>query len=307
MSAANPKGATSTLQVRINELLWDEVEFLHDRSPDDRVYLSRTTDDGHTYIQLGDGRTGARAPTGRENVLATYRKGMGAGGLVGEAQLSLLLSKPLGVAEVVNPVAAGDAADPETRDDVRRNAPLPTRALDRIVSLRDYEDFARAFTGVAKALATWTWNGHQRGIFITVAGTGGAAIEENSRTYQNLVAAILAAGDGSAPLRLQTYRPAFFRLTGNVGVDPAYEAERVLAAVEAALRTAFGLDAREFGQPVAKSEVITTIQAVPGVVAVDLDELHRVDATASGPQEEPTARPARRQHSEGRDQRNRGR
>jgi predicted phage baseplate assembly protein len=193
--------------------------------------------------------------------------------------LSLLLSKPLGVGGVVNPLASGDAADPENRDDVRRNAPLPTRALDRIVSLRDHEDFARAFTGVAKALATWTWNGHEQGVFLTVAGAGGALIGPDSRTYQNLLAAMLNAGDGTVSLRVGSYRPAYFQLAGNLSVDQAYESDSVLTAVEAGLRARFGFDAREFGQPVAKSEVITAMQAVPGVLAVDLNELHRVDAT----------------------------
>ena len=54
----------------------------------------------------------------------------------------------------------------------RRNAPLTVLTLDRIVSLRDYEDFARAFGGIAKALATWTWDGQRQGIFVTVAGVG---------------------------------------------------------------------------------------------------------------------------------------
>jgi predicted phage baseplate assembly protein len=279
VSASNPKGAASTLQIRVNELLWQEVEFLHGLGPDEQVYITRTTDDGVTFVQFSDGRSGARLPTGQGNVRATYRKGMGAGGLVGEGQLSLLLSKPLGVGGVVNPLAAGDAADPESRDDIRRNAALPTRALDRIVSLRDYEDFARAFTGVAKALATSTWNGYQQGVFLTVAGTGGAMIGAGSRTYQNLLAAMLNAGDETVSLRVLSYRPAYFQLAGNVGVDRAYESGSVLTAVEAELRARFGFDSREFGQPVAKSEVITTMQAVPGVLAVDLNELHRVDAT----------------------------
>ena len=39
-------------------------------------------------------------------------------------------------------------------------------------------------------------------------------------------------------------------------VDPDYETDAVLAAVEEALREGFAFDARAFGQPVALSEVI---------------------------------------------------
>src|SRR5439155_978680 len=78
--------------------------------------------------------------------------------------------RPLGVKAVSNPVAAAGGDDPETIDDLRANLPLSVRTLGRVVSLRDYEDFARAFAGVAKAQATWTWDGNRRGILITVAG-----------------------------------------------------------------------------------------------------------------------------------------
>ena len=78
---------------------------------------------------------------------------------------------------------------------------------------------------------------------------------------------------------MKSYTPAFFRVAADLSVDPAYEAGQVLQAVEveAAVRSAFSYDARQFGQPVAESEVVATVQAVAGVVAVDLNELHRVD------------------------------
>ena len=54
-----------------------------------------------------------------------------------------------------------------------------------------------------------------------------------------------------------------------------------MAAVEQALRDKFSFAARGFGQPVMLSEVISVIQAVPGVIAVDVDKLYRSGANAS--------------------------
>ena len=113
--------------------------------------LLRHDDDGRTTVQFGDGINGARLPTGQNNVRAEYRKGTGLGGLVEAGQLSQLLSRPLGLKEVVNPEDAEGAEDPESRDDARKNAPTTVLTLDRAVSLQDYEDFARTFAGVAKA------------------------------------------------------------------------------------------------------------------------------------------------------------
>ena len=284
--ADNAQGAASTLQVRVNELLWQEVPWFHGRGPDEQVYVTRSDDEGRTTVVFGDGRSGARLPTGTpdggENVTATYRKGMGAEGLVAEGQLSLLATRPLGVRAVTNPLPSGDSAAREGADDIRRNAALPIRTLDRIVSLRDYEDFARAFSGVAKALATWTWSGRGREVFLTVAGEKGAAIEPGGVTYANLLTAIRGAGDPGLPIRVASYRSAFFRLSGSLMVDPAHSEGAVKAAVETRLRDRFSFSRRSFGQPVAKSEVIAAIQGVRGVLAVDLDELHRVDASDPG-------------------------
>ena len=63
------------------------------------------------------------------------------------------MTRPLGLKSVSNPVAAQGGTDPEPADQARRTMPLGTRTLGRAVSLLDYEDFALAFTGIAKAQA----------------------------------------------------------------------------------------------------------------------------------------------------------
>jgi predicted phage baseplate assembly protein len=275
VSASTPSGAASTLQVRVNDVLWREAPTLFGRGPNERVYITRTDDDGKTTVQFGDGVTGARLPTGQNNVQATYRKGIGLEGLVKAGQLSQLLTRPLGVRSAINPEAASGADNADTIDDARRNAPLTVLTLGRTVSLQDYEDFARAFAGVAKALATWTWVGQTRRVFITVAGPDGAAIAPESDTFRHLLEAMKNAGDPFVSFRLKSYRPASFRFAGKVKVDPDFVTEKALAAVEQALRKEFSFDARSFGQPVMLSEVIAVIQAVLGVVAVDVDKLYR--------------------------------
>ena len=83
------------------------------------------------------------------------------------------------------------------------------------------------------------------------------------------------------PIELNTYVPRFFRLEGSVAVHPDYLPEKVLGAVEAQLRSDFSFETRVFGQGVALSEVVAIIQNVEGVVAVDLDFLHRSDNVKS--------------------------
>ncbi len=277
ISAPTPSGSSSTLEVRVNELQWKEVKNLYGHGPQDHVFSTQTTDDGKTILRFGDGRTGARLPTGRDNIHATYRKGIGQDGLVKTQQLTLLMSKPLGVKGVTNPLAADGAENPESLGQARTNAPLTVLTLDRVVSLKDYEDFCRAFAGIAKALATWTWDGQQRSIFLTIAGPDGAAVGKQSSVYTNLVAALKNAGDPLVPVRVKTYRPAFFRVSGKVKVHPDYQAAKVVEEVEQELRRAFSFDSRAFGQPVMMSEVISVMQSVSGIIAIDVDRFHLLE------------------------------
>ncbi len=268
-------GTVSTLELRVNDLRWDEVPTFYGRGPGDRVYVTRRDDEGRTTVSFGDGVHGARLPSGPENLRATYRKGVGVAGNVRAGQLTTLLTRPLGLKGAVNPQAAEGGDDPEPSGSARENAPLTVLTLDRVVSLSDYEDFARAYAGIKKALATWSWDGERRGVFVTVAGPGGAPVADG--VVELLLGAIRKAGDPWVPLRVASFRPARFRTGFKLKVDPARSKEKVTAAVVAALRTGFGFEARDFGQQVALSDVIATIQNVVGVTAVDVDTLARTD------------------------------
>lgn len=270
-SAASPTGALSTLAVRVNGVRWKEAPSFYPLGPLDRAYVVRRNDAGKAEVQFGDGRRGARLPTGSENVTAQYRSGVGAVGLVGENRITLLPRKPLGVRTVTNPIASGGAQDPESRDAARENAPFTVRTLDRVVSLADFEDFARTFGGIGKARAEWLWAGSQRLVHVTVAGPDGA--EPSPTVRGSLVEAMNRARAPHQPARVSPFSPLFFSLSASLKIDPDYERESVLAAAEEALRAAFSFRYRQFGQRAAKAEVIATLERVDGVLAVDLDTL----------------------------------
>ena len=277
VGADTPSGRRSTLLVRVAGALWSEVPSLYGATPRDRVYATRDDDAGRTTVMFGDGVEGARLPTGEHNVRATYRKGLGVVGNVRGGQLTTLLTRPLGVVSVTNPEAAAGGQDPETLDAARRNAPLTVLTLERAVSLRDYEDFARGFAGIAKAQAVWIATGSSRGVFISVAGPAGAAVEPAGTSHQSLVGALRKYGDALVTLTVKTYRGVTFRLSANVKVRPDMVAGDVVAGVRTTLTETFGFDARDFGRPVSIDEVVATIHRVEGVEAVDVNVLRRSD------------------------------
>jgi photosystem II stability/assembly factor-like uncharacterized protein/sorbitol-specific phosphotransferase system component IIA len=292
VSATTPSGAETTLQVRVNQVLWQEVPSLYQRSPLDQVYITRIADDRSVTITLGDGSSGARLPTGIENVTATYRSGIGLAGRVGADRLSLLKTRPLGIAAVTNPLPATGAADPETMAEARTSAPLTVRTLDRIVSLQDYEDFARAFAGIGKAQADLLIAGEAPLVHITVAAVGGRSVLPDTALYTNLVQAIDASRDPVQQVQVTSYESIAFNLEAKLLVDARYLPDRVMAAAKAALIQRFVFENRSFGQAVTAAEAIATLQAIAGMIAVDLDALYRRDRIRSLEQSVP-ALPAR--------------
>jgi hypothetical protein len=275
--APTTTGGESTLEVRVNDVRWHEVPTLYAAGPRDRVYVTRTADDGTTTVIFGDAVTGAATPTGTDNVTATYRSGSGSAGNARADQLTLPMTRPLGLKAVTNPLAAGGGQDPPVMADARFNAPRSVLILGRVVSLQDYADFAAAFAGIAKAAAAWTWDGARRGIAVTVAAAGGGPIPAASPLVSSLSAALLAAGNNRIALTVRDVRAATFAVQALLRVSADHDATLVRDAVAAALLATFSFDARDFGQGVSLSEVAGVVHAVAGVEAVRVDRLHRTD------------------------------
>ncbi len=283
VSATTPSGAASTLVVRVNGVAWTEVDWLYGSGPAAQVYTVLAGADGNTYVQFGDGVTGALPGSGTNNIQATYRYGTGSAGLARAGQISTLLSRPLGLKAVTNPLVASGAADPETIAQARPNAPSSVMTIDRIVSLEDVGDFAAATAGIAKAAVNWIWDGSRYVACVTVAGPGGAPVTPGTAQYTNLLAAMLSASDGTLPVTLCSYQSLTFTVAATITPDSTLIAADVLTAVKTALATTFSFDSRAFGQPVFSSEVIATVQNVPGVVAMTLDGFSYSGTVAAAP------------------------
>lgn len=269
---ATGPGVASTLVVRVNDVAWDEVSTLHDADPADRAFTSTVDEHGDRVVAFGDGRRGARLPTGTNNVRATYRKGLGTAGNVAAGQLAQLLDRPLGLKGVANPVDAAGGVDPEAPEDARRAIPLRVRTLGRVVSLLDYQDEAAAWPGISKAHATVLPLATGRTIVVTVAPTPGTG--DATQRLADLATAMREHGDPHVALQVVAQRLDTFRLSLRVTVADDHDPDLVLAGIAQAVRTAFGFDARDFLDPVHASEVVAVAHEVAGVVGLDLDRLY---------------------------------
>lgn len=275
--AVTPTGEASTLQVRVNSILWHETDSLDNTGPSDRIYITQTDNQDKVTITFGNGINGARLPTGAENVTAIYRAGIGAAGNVDAGKISSLVSRPLGVTGVNSPLPATGGANRETRDSARGNVPLSSAALGRIVSVQDYAYFARTFAGIGKASSASLSDGQQQVVYLTIAGQDNIPIDTTSGLYQNLVQSLQTFGDPSTPFILALADVKLMILSARVNIRADYLFDDVAAALRAALLDAFSFERRDLGQPVYASEVLSVMQQVAGVVYADLDILDAIN------------------------------
>ena len=278
-SAGDPRGIASTLKVTVDGIAWEESASFHGRDAEEEVYTVRHTDAGGTEVRFGDGRTGRRLPTGTNNIKASFRSGVGAAGNLPAGRITSLMTRPLGLQAVAQPLPASGGDDPESRDAARENAPLSIKTLDRLVSLADYADYARTYGGVSKAQGSWARFGMDQGVLLTVAGVAGAAVATDPILGANFRDSIERFRDPTVPVQVVDHAAATFVVAARLHVDDRHDAATVVAEAAALLTDRFSFARMRLGEAVTASGVISLLQSVRGVVGVDLDRLHRsVDA-----------------------------
>ncbi|MEU1673744.1 putative baseplate assembly protein [Streptomyces roseifaciens] len=271
LPAATPTGAAGTLTVRVGGVAWHETDDLTELGPADRGYRLRTGPEGEAAVTFGDGVHGARLHTGTENVTAEYRVGGGSGGNLPTGQVNQVVSRPLGVSAVTNPIPATGGTDADGPGDTRSRVPLRMRALDRIVSLRDYEDFARSYAGIGKASAQYSQDIRRRVVQVTVATVGDSPVGHASPLLTSLEAALNRYGDPALPVVVALRERVLLVVSAGIRVLPDHRWDDVEPAVRRALHDALGFARAELAQPVHLTTVIAAAQAVPGVDHVDVD------------------------------------
>jgi hypothetical protein len=277
--AMSQGGAASTLSVRVSGVEWEDRVGLFGAGPQDRIYTTSIDDDHKTTVHFGDGSSGARLPTGKANIAARYRQGIGSAGILGARQITTALDRPRGLKAVVNPVPATGGVDAETTTEAGENAPNTVRTFDRAVSLRDFEDLAREFTRVDKALATWVWTGDQRAVHVTVAGPDG--VELTAAQLSDLRVYLDLRRDPNRDLLIAGYLPVDIEVDLSVRVAADRITEEVSAAVESAIEEYFDFSERRFAQAVHLSDIYAETQGVDGVVSVRVNVLrYELDAVA---------------------------
>lgn len=278
VAADTASGSESTLEVRVNGVLWEEAS-LYEAGPADRAYEARQTESGDTVIQFGDGTKGAIPPTALDGVTASYRSGIGLDGEVDAGRITLMKQRPFGAKAVVNPLDAWGAEDPEEMEDARENAPRTVRTLDRVVSVDDHVDFARGFAGIGKASGALLWVGRRQVVHLSLVSASGDELDADA--LETFRSAVDKVRDPYQDLVVASGTHSTFKLKMGVLIDPDHLWDDVVARIEDALTSAYAFDEQDFGASVYASEILALCQNLEGVVALDFEELALVGGATS--------------------------
>jgi Baseplate J-like protein len=264
--ASGPRGYAPAIEVRVGGRLYRHQDSLWQEPEDSQAFRLGERPDGKAEVQFA-----GRLPSGQGNLTALYRKGGGLVGNLGPGRLSMVLTPVAGIGQVTNPAAAAGGSDAETLDDIRTAAPAAVRAMDRAVSLSDFEAIAAGYRGVGKALASDLRLGLRRIVCLTIATT--TLAPPAATLIDDLKQAVAAAAPPGLSVEITGFRPLSAVVGLTLASDPALSRASVEAAVRDALVAAFGLEARPFGRALHRSEVQSVAQSVPGVVAVMVPNL----------------------------------
>jgi hypothetical protein len=260
-----PNGVRADLTVTVGGEIWVQVGALDRTGPTDAVYEVQIREDGSLLVVFGDGQNGRRLPTGVNNVSARYRSGVGLAGNLGPGSIhSLVAPDPL-VASVRQPLPASGGSDPEGVDSMRARAPATLLALGRAVSLPDFGFLAASQSGVWQAQALpAVEQGTGEKVTVVIVPAGGWVM---SPTLKSSIEGFLTSrAIPGVAVSAVDYTRARLSISVRLDVDTVhYETATVIAAVGAAVTSAFTLPTRELGQPVHRSDVFRVVEGVPGV------------------------------------------
>ena len=281
---------------------WQQVTNLIDYGPSDAVYSTELDENNFISVIFGDGISGA-IPNTLAGIKVSYYVGAGTIGNIVPGVLNTLEYIPNTTSEELNSlsefVSVGNprgigigGAEPEDNGSIRTNASLAIRAVNRVVSLQDYESLALFVNNVGKANATaavWTSVSlyvapvRNQGDLDKFPGFDGAndevtpewtAIQENVVSYFE--------GKTLIGSTLQVFPPTYVPVTIEVVFSKSenYTSEQALDDVSRAIINEFSYYNLSFEQIITPEQIEASLNGLASLRTARVTYLYRTGETA---------------------------
>jgi predicted phage baseplate assembly protein len=242
--------------------------------PDAAEFVIEIEADQTAFIRFGDDDRG-QAPEPKTKFTATYRIGNGRAGNIGAETLAHIVTNDPAVAGVRNPLPAAGGTDPESAEEIRRDAPEAFRTQLRAVTEADYARSAERDPRVQRAAATFRWTGSWHTVFVTVDRFDGLPLTDQFEAdIRKVIEPFRMAGHD---LEVDTPRYVSLEVAMFVCVKPEYTRSSVRTALLEIFSSTrlFQADLFTFGQGVYLSRLYAAAQSVPGVSSVEITTFQR--------------------------------
>ncbi|MDL1984502.1 MAG: baseplate J/gp47 family protein [Deltaproteobacteria bacterium] len=259
-------GAREDLTVRIGDEQWHQVIHLDQSEPTDRHFMVSTTEEGYLKLQFGDDRRGRSLPPGTNNVRVDYRIGAGSRGSVPPGSLEQLVQPHPLVESVQQPFEAIGGADMESPEHMRERAPASLLALERAVSITDFEQLAMQHRSVRQARAFYYIGsaGQRDKVEVVIALADGKKPDGNMK--KEIADYLQQRAVPTVRVDVIPYISLEVKIRIDIRVNYAtYEADKVVIKVKEAIAETFSAARRGINQALHLSEVYAEVEKVPGV------------------------------------------
>ena len=250
---------------------------------DEAVFVYRFTSDQQVLIRFGDGING-KVPPMNQVVSASYRINGGLNGNRAGVGAINQHDNLTGVLSVYNLNQPSGGSDPETILEAKKKAPRSIRALDRCVTLDDFEAMALLTTGgsIRAARAVQGNSPIDVTVYVASQGTNPVPSGEWFPSLQSGYGDIGAVGrwlnqKKPAPTRLTIEPPTVVNpyFEADIYVYPNLLRQTVEFDVDLSIQNLLTRVTDDFGQNVPLSAVIQAIENTRGVDYVTVKAFHR--------------------------------
>jgi predicted phage baseplate assembly protein len=267
------------------DFAWNAARDLLSTGPADRCFAVEIDGDGIAHLRFGDGLNGIQPDAGWR-FRVRQRVGNGPAGNVGHDSIGWISHKtgPLSGMNLTarNPFAASGGTAPESIEEVKLYAPYAYgRILERAVAAADYAQLAADDPRVQGAFAELAWTGSWYEASVALDAVARYTVEE---VVPGVSASLRRARRIGHDLRIVAAR----RVPLDIELAICIEADHLRGDVEKAVRAIlssgilpdgslgmFHPDELQFGADAYGSPIVAAVQAIDGVVHVELTRFAR--------------------------------
>jgi len=274
----------SAVSLTVNGNTWEGKTSFLGTEPTSEVFVYKFLSTEEVTITFGDGVNG-KIPTIGGVILVSYRIDGGAETNRAGVGSIIKYDSVIGVSSVYNLSQPSGGVNPESVETAKKNGPLSLRALDRAVTLGDFETIAKSTPSVGVRSARASRGDAPIEVNLYVATEGNNPIP-TGRWYSNLNAGWGAIGVVGRYVSQRMPVPTKLEVIAPTAINPYFEAiihvypnmlrDGVEFGVELSLQDLFSNVTDEFGEGLPLSAVIQAIENTQGVDYLDVTAFHRI-------------------------------